>query len=266
MISYRDITSAISLRTVIVSIVPYTIPVDACRVIEFDENINSHLKCALVGIFNSLCFDYLARQKTSANHLAIYIFKQIPVLTPENFNINDFSFIVPRVLELTYTAWDIKAFADDVWRDADDAMRALLRHQWEANKAATGGHESKDQQSLTALPPFSSPSSQFASREMMAKWKPPEWAEIAEDGIPLPPFKWDEERRAVLRAELDALYARLYGLSRDELRYILDPSDVYGPEFPGETFRVLKEKEIKKYGEYRTRRLVLEAWDGMEKS
>jgi hypothetical protein len=27
---------------------------------------------------------------------------------------------------------------------------------------------------------------------------------------------------------------------------------------------VLKEKEIKLYGEYRTRRLVLEAWDKME--
>ena len=37
-----------------------------------------------------------------------------------------------------------------------------------------------------------------------------------------------------------------------------------GPDFPGETFRVLKEKEEKKFGEYRTRRLVLEAWDKME--
>jgi len=27
---------------------------------------------------------------------------------------------------------------------------------------------------------------------------------------------------------------------------------------------VLKEKEIKQYGEYRTRRLVLEAWDRLE--
>ena len=139
------------------------------------------------------------------------------------------------ILKNTYTAWDIKAFADDVWRDADDAMKALLRQQWEANKAVTGGHE----------------------------WKPPEWADIEKDGIPLPPFRWDEERRAVLRAELDALYAKLYGLSRDELRYILDPADVYGPDFPGETFRVLKEKEIKKFGEYRTRRLVLEAWERM---
>jgi len=75
------------------------------------------------------------------------------------------------------------------------------------------------------------------------------------------PYRWDENRRAILRAELDACYARLYGLTRDELRYILDPHDVYGPDFPGETFRVLKENEIRKYGEYRTRRLVLEAWD-----
>ena len=32
----------------------------------------------------------------------------------------------------------------------------------------------------------------------------------------------------------------------------------------GETFRVLKEKEEKQYGEYRTRRIALEAWDSME--
>ena len=84
--------------------------------------------------------------------------------------------------------------------------------------------------------------------------------------------RWDELRRAQVRAELDAYYARLYGLTRDELRYILDPKEVYGEDpstglragFPGETFRVLKEKETKQFGEYRTRRLVLEAWDGME--
>lgn len=63
---------------------------------------------------------------------------------------------------------------------------------------------------------------------------------------------------------LDAYYARLYGLTRDELRYILDPKDVYGPDFPGETSRVLKEKEERALGEYRTRRLVLEAWDKVE--
>jgi hypothetical protein len=76
-----------------------------------------------------------------------------------------------------------------------------------------------------------------------------------------PSFGWDPDRRAVLKAELDAYFAYLYGLSRDELRYILDPKEVMGADYPSETFRVLKENEIRAYGEYRTRRLVLEAWD-----
>src|SRR5690606_26269167 len=85
--------------------------------------------------------------------------------------------------------------------------------------------------------------------------------DLGHDG---PPFPWDEDRRAHLRADLDAFYARAYGLTRDELRYILDPPYVKGPHYPSETFRVLKEKEIRQHGEYRTRRLVLEAWDRME--
>ena len=82
---------------------------------------------------------------------------------------------------------------------------------------------------------------------------------------------------------------RSYGLTRKQLRYLLDPADLTEREledildpweevsdpldpqgyaaraaastFPGETFRVLKEKELRLYGEYRTRRLVLEAWE-----
>ncbi len=109
-----------------------------------------------------------------------------------------------------------------------------------------------------------------------------------------PPFPWDEERRARLQAELDAYYAALYGLNRKQLRYILDPADLTPGEledildpheevqnpldpqgyaersqastFPGETFRVLKDKEIRQYGEYRTRRLVLEAWERLAAS
>lgn len=85
--------------------------------------------------------------------------------------------------------------------------------------------------------------------------------DLGHDG---PPFAWDEDRRAHLRADLDAFYARAYGLTRDELRYILDPADVKGPDYPSETFRVLKDKEIRHHGEYRTRRLILAAWDRME--
>jgi hypothetical protein len=78
------------------------------------------------------------------------------------------------------------------------------------------------------------------------------------------PFVWNEDRRALLRAELDAFYARAYGLTRDELRYILDPEDAMGAGYPSETFRVLKTNEIRRFGEYRTARLVLAAWDTQE--
>ena len=64
-----------------------------------------------------------------------------------------------------------------------------------------------------------------------------------------PPSPGVRKRRAYLRADLDAFYARAYGLTRDELRYILDPTDVKGPDYPSETFRVLKEKEVRQYGE-----------------
>jgi hypothetical protein len=85
--------------------------------------------------------------------------------------------------------------------------------------------------------------------------------ELGYDG---PPFHWNEDRRAHLRAELDAFYARAYGLTRDELRYILDPEDAMGPGYPSETFRVLKTNDIRRFGEYLTARLVLAAWDAQQ--
>jgi len=233
------------------------------------------LAAIFVADVNGIPFDWVTRQKLGGSNFNFFIMKQLPVLPPTAYREEDLRFIVPRVLELVYTAWDIKPFADDVWRDVGAHGRApirdALRAQWEANAAETGGHP----------------------------WDPPDWLaaypEIETDparGIPFPPFKWDENRRARIRAELDAYYARLYGLTRKQLRYILDPADltpreledildpweavddpldpegyaarVRASDFPGETFRVLKEKEMRLYGEYRTRRLVLEAWEDLE--
>jgi hypothetical protein len=70
-------------------------------------------------------------------------------------------------------------------------------------------------------------------------------------------------------AQLDAFYYHKYGLTEEETTCVLDPKAVYGAEFPGETFQVLKENELKKYGEYRTGRLVQEyyrAWRDSEMS
>ena len=73
------------------------------------------------------------------------------------------------------------------------------------------------------------------------------------------------EERLQLRCELDAYIARMYGLTREELHYILDPADAMNdPTFPSVTFPGLKNKELKLYGEYRTQRLVLKAFDDLE--
>jgi hypothetical protein len=100
------------------------------------------------------------------------------------------------------------------------------------------------------------------------------------------PFRWEEDRRAAMRAELDAWYARKYGLTRKQLRYVLDPHELTAREietlvaddtedapdaprvkdFPGETFRVLRDRENRQYGEFRTARLVMEAWDALAKA
>lgn len=76
------------------------------------------------------------------------------------------------------------------------------------------------------------------------------------DGEVLPPFVWDEGRRLVLRAKLDALYFILYGVfdsadaaqSRDDIRYIYS------------TFPIVEREEIARWGSYRSRDLAL-AWN-----
>ncbi|MBE0552003.1 MAG: restriction endonuclease [Ignavibacterium sp.] len=77
-------------------------------------------------------------------------------------------------------------------------------------------------------------------------------APFAQDcGYNGPPFIWDEERRFLIRCELDALYFKLYGLNREEADYVM------------ETFPIVKRKEIDKHGEYRTKRVILEIFDEM---
>jgi hypothetical protein len=193
LVALRDIARNTDERTAIVSVVPFY-GVGHTAPLMLPKVANAPKVVCLIANMNSLSLDFVARQKVGGTHLTHSFLKQFPVLPPTAYSSQDTEFISSRVLELTFTCWDVESFARDLGYDG-------------------------------------------------------------------PPFPWDEERRALLRAELDAYYAALYGLTRDELRYSLDSAEVYGPDFPGETFRVLKEREIKQYGEYRTRRLVLEAWD-----
>ncbi|MCO5206227.1 MAG: N-6 DNA methylase [Anaerolineae bacterium] len=233
LLNFRDITGPALERTTIVTFIP-RFGVGHTSPSVFPGITNVLQSVALVSNLNALTLDYITRQKMGGVHLTYFILNQLPLLTPEQYETADLQYISQRATELVYTSWDMQPFADDIWREADDELRQAIRRQWALNQTATGGHTPSPAHPITPT------------------------------GFPRPPFNWDDERRAHLRADLDAYYARLYGLTRDELRYILDPADVYGPDFPGETFRVLKEKEIKQHGEYRTQRLVLAAWDRQE--
>ncbi len=73
-----------------------------------------------------------------------------------------------------------------------------------------------------------------------------------------PPFRWDEERRFLLRCELDAAYFHLYGIERDDVDYIM------------ETFPIVKRKDEAREptgrGEYRTKRVILAIYDAMARA
>ena len=209
LMGWRDICRSTDRRTLISSVIPRAAVGD--KFLLFFAPQAAHLMAALLANFDSLVCDFAARQKVGGTALKYFTMKQFPVLPPDRYTPADLAFIVPRALELTHTAHDMQAWADDL---------------------------------LAAMP--------------SADPRP-----LEQQGTPLPPFPWNPERRAQLRAELDAYYARLYCLDRDELRYILDPADVMGPDYPSETFRVLQKNEMREFGEYRTQRLVLEAWDAL---
>ncbi|WP_418647630.1 Eco57I restriction-modification methylase domain-containing protein [Thauera butanivorans] len=195
MIAFKSVTSPSNERTFISSLVPYSALSNS--LIGFISNQEPNNLAAFYANQNCLVFDYVAKNKVGGVNLNFFLVKQLPFLPSNRYTESDLAFIVPRVLELTYTAHDLSGWAQDLGYDGD-------------------------------------------------------------------PFPFDPDRRAILRAELDAYYAKLYGLTREELRYILDPADLMGEDYPSETFRVLKDKELKEFGEYRTQRLVLEAWDVLQ--
>src|SRR5205807_2926765 len=74
-----------------------------------------------VSIMNSFCFDYVARQKVAGNHLTFGVLRQLAVPPPTIFHDPSpwekssilKSWIYPRVIELSYTAYDMEKFARD---------------------------------------------------------------------------------------------------------------------------------------------------------
>ena len=189
---FRDITNTTNERTVIASFLPFVAVGHTCPLIFPPSNQVRNLPL-LISNLASFILDYTARQKIGGTHLTYGYLKQLPVLPPEIYDQPCqwqrsealSAWILPRVLELTYTAWDLEPFAKDCGYDG-------------------------------------------------------------------PPFRWDEERRFLMRCELDAAYFHFYGIERDDVDYIM------------ETFPIVKRKDEQKHGEYRTKRVILEIYDRMK--
>jgi hypothetical protein len=194
LLAFRDVARSTDIRTAIFSIVPVVPCGHKLPIVVLDPTSISKV-VYLSTCFSSFMFDYIARQKLGGTSMSYFILKQLPVLPPSQYtatckwdnNASLGDWILPRVLELTYTAWDLEPFAKDCGYDG-------------------------------------------------------------------PPFRWSEERRFLLRCELDAAYFHLYGIEHDDVDYIM------------ETFPIVKRKDEKQYGEYRTKRVILEIYDEMKRA
>lgn len=193
--AFRDITNATNERTVLSSTIGKAGIGNTAAVYDLAPRVAA-AAAILLANFDSLVLDWAARFSVGGTHMNFFIVKQLPVLPPEAFLDEAPSggtyaeLVIPRVLELTYTAWDLEPFARDLGYDGE-------------------------------------------------------------------PFPWDEDRRHRLKCELDAIFAHLYHLDRPDLEWILDAP------YPSASFPGLKRNELKQFGEYRTQRYVLHAYDQM---
>lgn len=186
---YRVIGRATDERTIISSILPSGGVVYSANIISGVDGLTA---TSLLAMLNSFVVDYIARQSVGGANIQKFVMQQLPMLRPEDFSREcewngkaRREWICQRVLELTYTSWDLNQFAVDCGYDG-------------------------------------------------------------------PPFYWNEERRFLLRCELDAAYFHFYGIPRDDIGYIMD------------TFPIVRRKDIAKHGDFRTKLVLLDIYDRMQ--
>ena len=127
----------------------------------------------LAACLDSLVCDYTLRQALGGANVSFFVMKQIPVLPPDAYSESDMSFILPRTLELTYTAWDQRPFAQDCgWFGPpfrwDNGRRFRLRAEldaaffdlylpstregdWKPARRAEGANQDETAEQLAAL-------------------------------------------------------------------------------------------------------------------
>lgn len=121
VVAFKDVTSTTNMRTMIAAILPRAAVSHKLPLLLLNSNIGRRASwaCFILANLNSIVFDFVVRQKLYGTSLTLHILEQLPVVPPGRFNIRIGSttaatIIRAAVLELTYTAWDLTAFARDL--------------------------------------------------------------------------------------------------------------------------------------------------------
>jgi hypothetical protein len=143
LIGWRRITNATNERTMVAAVLPAVGAGDSVF-LGFPSETAVGSDVCLVANFCAIAFDYVVRQKLGGVNLLYFIAKQLPVMAPSRFEDvhlwmgeNGREWIWPRVLELEYTAWNLRPFAVDCgWSGPpfrwDEGRRFVLRSELDA--------------------------------------------------------------------------------------------------------------------------------------
>lgn len=139
MLGWRRIARSTDERTFVATILPPVAAGDSVFILFADD------KSCLEACFNSFVFDFVARQKLAGLNVLFYIVKQLPVLAPEvldqrtpwDANSSLRNWINTRVVELNYTAYDLRDFAQSLSADRppvawDSTRRESIRAELDA--------------------------------------------------------------------------------------------------------------------------------------
>ncbi len=144
LLGWRDVTDArASVRTVVSAVIPRVAVND--KFLLMMPFAPARLSACLYANLVSFVFDYCARQKVGGLSLKYYTMRQLPALLALDFKSpapwahgdSVLAWMLPRILELTYTAWDLEPFARDcgdegppyIW---DSQRRFVLQSELDA--------------------------------------------------------------------------------------------------------------------------------------
>ncbi len=125
VMGFKEITAATNIRTMIAAILPPVafgnkVPLLLWEKPTFDASKSSQSDAVFMcANFNSFIFDYVTRQKIQGQTLNWFIVEQLPVIPPDAYRERMGKkflreLVADEVLHLTYTANDMRPFAEDM--------------------------------------------------------------------------------------------------------------------------------------------------------